>query len=600
MAVPSHSGSASASTDYTVVARRYRPQQLSDLIGQEHVAGALANALNSGRIAHAYLFTGARGVGKTSTARILAKALNCEQGPTATPCDRCPSCLAIAAGEDIDVLEIDAASNTGVENIRELRQNVGFRPQRSRFKVYIIDEVHMLSTSAFNALLKTLEEPPSHVKFIFATTEIQKIPVTILSRCQRFDFASIGPAKVFETLQHIVRKEGLEAEDEALRLISRRAGGSMRDAQTLLDQLLGSSTSRLTADAVHRLLGTADDEQLVSLATSILQRDSLAALAQIGAAVERGQSPGELIDQLIEYWRGLMLTNVAGDVPVELAVSPTLQESIRQQARNLGLETILSGIDLLSTAKARMRGNAPAQVLIEAAAVRLSRLEDYLSVTELWETVRNAGTTPSRNAEKLGINPELTEQTRALSPQAALKKNSLSNGAVDTTRGLEPSPLTPSSPNSPIHQDLTPENLAAAWEELLRHLGGLREEQLRKAGLPAITGPKSLVIQFPDCYTAAYDACVAESSLEQIRAALKRQTGADWQIVVELLPGAQQSPTRTPVMRVQELQELPLFRKAAETLGAELVQVDQGFHPGSGLVGLTPASADSSNDIEEI
>src|SRR5205085_5125007 len=186
--------------EYTVLARRYRPQQFADLVGQEPVAQALRNAIESNRVAHAYLFTGARGVGKTSTARILAKALNCTKGPTGTPCDECDICKAIASGDDIDVLEIDGASNNKVDEIRELRSNVQYRPSRSRYKIYIIDEVHMLSTSAFNALLKTLEEPPAHVKFIFATTEAQKIPITILSRCQRFDFAGIGMTGIVERL----------------------------------------------------------------------------------------------------------------------------------------------------------------------------------------------------------------------------------------------------------------------------------------------------------------------------------------------------------------------------------------------------------------
>ncbi|MEO2091132.1 MAG: DNA polymerase III subunit gamma/tau, partial [Gemmataceae bacterium] len=185
-----------AQPSYTVVARRYRPQQFADLIGQEHVAQALTNAITSGRIAHAYLFTGARGTGKTSTARILAKALNCETGPTATPCDTCDICKSIIRGDDVDVVEIDGASNNKVDEARDLRSNVGFRPTRGRFKIYIIDEVHMLSTGAFNALLKTMEEPPPHVKFILATTEVQKIPITILSRCQRYDFATVSPAKI--------------------------------------------------------------------------------------------------------------------------------------------------------------------------------------------------------------------------------------------------------------------------------------------------------------------------------------------------------------------------------------------------------------------
>src|SRR5262245_36388247 len=263
---------------YTVLARRYRPQALDQLVGQEHVAQALTNALKSGRVAHAYLFTGARGVGKTSTARILAKCLNCEQGPTVTPCGRCAACNSIAAGEDVDVIEIDGASNNKVDEVRELRSNTQYRPARSRYKIYIIDEVHMLSTSAFNALLKTLEEPPPHVKFIFATTEVQKIPVTILSRCQRFDFAGIEVTRIVDRLRDIVQREGMQADEDALEMIARRAGGSMRDAQSLLDQLLAFGGERLTTDQVHGLLGTAGDDRVAELAGAVLDHDSRKAI----------------------------------------------------------------------------------------------------------------------------------------------------------------------------------------------------------------------------------------------------------------------------------------------------------------------------------
>src|ERR1051326_8591833 len=213
---PTPEAPATASEGYTVLARRYRPQQFADVIGQEAVARALTNALQSNRVAHAYLFTGARGVGKTSTARILARALNCVNGPTPTPCGVCDACKSIATGEDVDVLEIDGASNRGIDEVREIRQNVQYRPSRTRYKIYIIDEVHMLPPAAFNALLKTLEEPPAHVKFIFATTEANKIPVTILSRCQRFDFAGIGTSRIVERLAQIVKSEGMKADDEAL------------------------------------------------------------------------------------------------------------------------------------------------------------------------------------------------------------------------------------------------------------------------------------------------------------------------------------------------------------------------------------------------
>src|SRR6478736_1495973 len=263
--------------EYTVVARRYRPQQFADLIGQEPVAKALTNAIQTGRVAHAYLFTGVRGVGKTSAARILAKCLNCVKGPTPAPCGQCDSCRAIAEGQDVDVQEIDGASNNGVDEIRELRNSVATRPQRSRYKIYIIDEVHMLSKSAFNALLKTLEEPPPHVKFIFATTEVQKIPLTILSRCQRFDFAGINTTRILEQLKEIVAREGVKADDDALRIIARRAAGSMRDAQSLLEQLL-SFGDKLTVDVVHSILGTAADERVVEIATAILSKDPKRAL----------------------------------------------------------------------------------------------------------------------------------------------------------------------------------------------------------------------------------------------------------------------------------------------------------------------------------
>src|SRR5262249_32431448 len=217
------------------------------------------NALKSNRVAHAYLFTGARGVGKTSTARILAKALNCVHGPTATPCGECEICKSIASGDDVDVLEIDGASNRGIDEGREIRGNVQYRPSRSRYKIYIVDEVHMLTPQAFNALLKTLEEPPEHIKFIFATTDVQKIPLTILSRCQRFDFAGIPLPRIVERLRGIVQSEGIQADDEALELVARRAGGSMRDAQSLLDQLLAFGGDQLNSERVHKLLGTAHD-----------------------------------------------------------------------------------------------------------------------------------------------------------------------------------------------------------------------------------------------------------------------------------------------------------------------------------------------------
>ena len=236
---------------YLVLARKWRPQTFADLVGQEHVSRTLANAIQAGRVHHAFLFTGARGVGKTSAARIFAKALNCETGPTATPCNVCPSCKEITAGQSVDVFEIDGASNTGVDDVRELRENIRYLPSRSRFKIIIIDEVHMLSINAFNALLKTLEEPPDHAKFIFATTEPHKIPVTILSRCQRFDFRKIALPRVTARLREIVDAEGIRISDRALGLVARRGEGSMRDSLSTLDQVIAFCGDEVADDDVQ-------------------------------------------------------------------------------------------------------------------------------------------------------------------------------------------------------------------------------------------------------------------------------------------------------------------------------------------------------------
>ncbi len=395
-------------TAYTVMARRYRPQSFAQLVGQDAVSQSLGNAIKSGRVAHAYLFTGARGVGKTSTARILAKCLNCEKGPTLTPCDECEMCKGIAAGEDVDVLEIDAASNTGVDNIRELRSNVQYRPQRARYKIYIIDETHMLSKGAFNALLKTLEEPPPHVKFIFATTEASKIPITILSRCQRFDFSGINMAQLRTRLKEIVASEGMEADDDAIELIARRAGGSMRDAQSLLDQLLSFGSDRLTAARVHLLLGTAGEERVLAIASALLAKDAKQALALVADAADKGQQLGELADQLIEYWRDLMVVHAAGLDDQVLSVTSANRAVLEAQTKVLSSETIMAGLDILATAKNRMFRSSLGRIMLEMALVRIARLDNLVGVSQLVQWLQEGGgpTAAPRGVSTASIDAE--------------------------------------------------------------------------------------------------------------------------------------------------------------------------------------------------
>jgi DNA polymerase-3 subunit gamma/tau len=367
---------------YQVVARRYRPQRFDELVGQEHVARGLSGAIETGRIGHAYLFTGARGVGKTSAARIYAKALECERGPAAEPCNACESCRAISSGQDVDVVEIDAASNRGIDEIRQLRQNVAVRPARGRFKIYIIDEVHMLTREAFNALLKTLEEPPSHVKFVLCTTEPEKLPITILSRCQRFDFQTVDPPAIARRLAQIVEAEGARVAQDALDLIARRAAGSMRDSQSLLEQLLGSATGPIGVDEVHAVIGTGREEKVGALVAAIAARDPRAAIEALDAALAGGADPGGVLEQLIAALRDCLLASV-GCGPESLLQGQGLGVDLAAIGREVGTETLLAMLQIIDHALARMRTSGHAAVLAEMAVVRLAKLEDLDNLAAL-------------------------------------------------------------------------------------------------------------------------------------------------------------------------------------------------------------------------
>jgi DNA polymerase-3 subunit gamma/tau len=562
-----------AAEGYTVLARRYRPQLFGDLVGQEPVAQALTNALESGRVAHAYLFTGARGVGKTSTARILAKALNCEKGPTPTPCNVCEICRSIAGGDDVDVLEIDGASNRGIDEVREIRNNVQFRPSRARFKIYIIDEVHMLTPAAFNALLKTLEEPPPHVKFIFATTEAQKIPITILSRCQRFDFAGIGSARIVEHLRQIVAAEGMQADDEALALVARRAAGSMRDAQSLLDQLLAFGEQRLTVQQVHQLLGTANEDRVVALASAVLERDPKRTLQLLGQAADEGMQLGEFLDQLIDYWRDLMVVNSAGPEGQTLSVSGKHAEALAGQAAGLPLDTILAGLDILVSAKARARGTNHGRVLLETALLRIGRLDDLVSLSQLVQLLGQAQGAPPAHAAA-APRPAHGAPRPAAPAEGGKKKDA--NG---------PDPAAPPAPAA-----LTPESLPHVWQQVLAQLGPFFANDLKKADFPAISGPNTLALRFAARYNRERERCQDPAQLRQVEAALSRATGSPWSIRVDSGPTTDASAFSGPPAPETETaqarsrrhhQEVmaasPLLKRAQDILGAQLHSMDEGF-----------------------
>lgn len=361
-----------AAMAYVALYRQWRPQDFDALVGQKAVKTTLKNALASGKIAHAYLFSGPRGTGKTSMARILAKALNCEQGPTAEPCGQCSNCQRIVQGTSLDVIEIDAASNTSVDNIRDLREQVAFTPAESRYKVYIIDEVHMLSTGAFNALLKTLEEPPAHAVFILATTDPQKVPATIQSRCQRFEFRRVTVDEIAEHLAMVAAGSGIEADADALRLIAIQAEGGMRDALSLLDQC-GVMAKRVTVETVREVLGIVGREALHELTGAIGRRQLPQALATLNLLLEQGKDVKQVLMELIEYLRALVLYLAVPDYE-EIYLTDT-KEALAELAPLFGRDRLLAAEERLHSAIQELRGSMRPRITAELCLLDLCRVE---------------------------------------------------------------------------------------------------------------------------------------------------------------------------------------------------------------------------------
>jgi DNA polymerase-3 subunit gamma/tau len=368
---------------YLVLARKWRPQRFEDVVGQDHVTTTLRNAIVQGRIAHAFLFSGPRGVGKTTVARLLARALNCAEGPTAEPCGKCGSCTDIAAGNALDVIEIDGASNTGVDNIRDLNEAVRYRPASGRFKIYIIDEVHMLSTAAFNALLKTLEEPPEHVKFIFATTEVNRLPPTVVSRCQRYEFKRIPMAELLTRLKKIVADEKIEASDAALFDLAREADGSMRDAQSLLDQVIVFAGKTIGEAEVRAALGVADRSVLYRTTEAVLTRDPATCLRTVDELHRYGYEVGQFGRDLVRQLRHLTVAALFKD-PALLTDLPDTEvhETMRQAGLRSG-DDLQRLFRLAQTSVEEIRKSILPTVMLEMTLVKMATLPDATPVDQL-------------------------------------------------------------------------------------------------------------------------------------------------------------------------------------------------------------------------
>lgn len=368
---------------YQVLARKWRPQRFEEVVGQEIVTKTLKNAIERDRLAHAFLFSGVRGVGKTSTARILAKALNCREGPTPTPCGECDSCQEVASASSVDVLEIDAASNRGVDNIRELRESVRYGTARDRFKIFIIDEAHMLTNEAFNALLKTLEEPPSHVKFILATTQYEKIPGTIISRCQQFDFKPIPFRLMTERLKFISQEEGIEISDYALKAIVLSAQGSMRDAQSALDRIIAFSGKQISDEDVRTLLGVVDERVVLAVVDAVLDHDTKALIQQVMDLTNSGVEPQNFCRKLILHVRNLMVCKVTGWDEQLLNLADAEKDAILQQAERFSQLDLIRFYDLLNRTEADLRWNSHPWVHLELTLMKLVELSRLPTVEEV-------------------------------------------------------------------------------------------------------------------------------------------------------------------------------------------------------------------------
>jgi DNA polymerase III subunit gamma/tau len=379
--------SAHVPMKYQVIARKFRPQLFDDVVGQKPIIQTLQNAIQMDRIGHAYLFSGPRGVGKTTTARILAKGLNCVKGPTVTPCNECPSCQEIASGKSIDVFEIDAASNTGVDNIRELRESAKYAAARNRYKIFIIDEVHMLSTSAFNALLKILEEPPPHVVFIMATTERHKLPATILSRCQQFVFRTISPAEIQTHLRRIADREGVKIDDRALSYIVKASEGSMRDAQSLLDQIISFSGQQVVDEDVRDVLGFIPAEILDRTLDALADRDSKALLENVGIVIDQGLNIQQYVREFIGRIRDLLILKLG--LEEKIVGSTEEKRALASRAEKFSEQDLIRFFDTLLRLEGELRWTSQARFHLEVGFVKLAKIGHVRDIEDVLREIQN-------------------------------------------------------------------------------------------------------------------------------------------------------------------------------------------------------------------
>lgn len=501
---------------YQALYRVFRPQRFADVVGQEHVTKTLQSALLQNKISHAYLFSGPRGTGKTSAAKILAKAVNCEKAPAAEPCNECSSCVGITNGSIPDVLEIDAASNNGVDEIRDIREKVKFAPTSVRYKVYIVDEVHMLSIGAFNALLKTLEEPPKHVIFILATTEPHKIPPTIISRCQRFDFRRIQPHSIVSRLKQVVDAQHVKASDEALLAIARAADGGMRDALSLLDQAISFSEEEVLLEDVLAMTGAVSSFMLASLVQAVHEKDVAKSLQLLEQFMNQGKDPNRLIEDLIFYYRDLLLYKTAPHLEGEIR-GVVVDREFQQLAQSVSVPVIYETIETLNKSQQEMKWTNHPRIFLEVALVKLCHQEQRhtLSMSEEFHSL-------VKKVEHLEAELQrLKEQGISVAPKEPLSTATKKTAKPSRTSGYKtPVGRIYEILKQATHQDLS--LIKSQWAEMLNILK--KQNKVSHAALlhesePVAASPHAFVLKFKyeiHCKMAADNTNGVKENLESI------------------------------------------------------------------------------------